>query len=56
MKDVRDTGVQRYAEAVRDGTFPDAEAESYAMDETEWDRFLQSEGVHVQRENGGDRA
>ena len=56
MKDVRDTGVQRYAEAVRDGTFPDAEAESYTMDETEWDKFLQSEGVHVQRENGGDRA
>lgn len=56
MKDVRDTGVQRYAEAVRDGTFPDAESESYAMDETEWDKFLQSEGVHVQRENGGHRA
>lgn len=56
MKDVRDTGVQRYAEAVRDGTFPDAEAESYAMDETEWDKFLHSEGIHVQRGNAGDRA
>lgn len=41
MKEVRDTGIQRYSEAVRDGSFPDAESESYSMDPQLWEKFLQ---------------
>ena len=41
LKEVRDTGVQRYAEAVRARTFPDAEKESYTMDVVEWGRFME---------------
>ncbi|KAJ3542577.1 hypothetical protein NMY22_g3461 [Coprinellus aureogranulatus] len=43
LKEIRDGGVHKYAEAVRDGSFPDSEAESYAMDPEEWERFLDSE-------------
>jgi len=40
LKPLRDGGVHKYAEAVRSGSFPDAQAESYGMEEEEWDRFL----------------
>ncbi|CAA7260402.1 unnamed protein product [Cyclocybe aegerita] len=50
MKDVRDNGVQRYCEAVKDGSFPNPETESYTMDKIEWAKFMESElldGVSV---------
>ncbi|KAJ3504029.1 hypothetical protein NLJ89_g8159 [Agrocybe chaxingu] len=50
MKEVRDNGVQRYCEAVKDGSFPDPETESYTMDKIEWAKFMESElldGVSV---------
>jgi 3-methyl-2-oxobutanoate hydroxymethyltransferase len=43
MKEVRDHAVQSYGEAVREGNFPDSEAESYSMDKTEWARFIETE-------------
>ncbi|KJA28764.1 hypothetical protein HYPSUDRAFT_128729 [Hypholoma sublateritium FD-334 SS-4] len=43
LKDVRDGGIQSYCEAVRDGTFPHPDTESYTMDKAEWNRFLESE-------------
>ncbi|TFK45077.1 ketopantoate hydroxymethyltransferase [Crucibulum laeve] len=43
LKEVRDTGIQKYAEAVRDGSFPDENTESYAMDKELWQKFLKSE-------------
>jgi len=33
-------GVAGYASAVRDGTFPDGERESYRMEQGEWERFI----------------
>lgn len=45
LKAVRDGGVHRYAEAVKLGHFPDLEAESYSMDQEEWNRFLKVEGT-----------
>lgn len=43
LKEVRDKAVQSYGEAVREGTFPDPQAESYTMDKIEWARFLENE-------------
>ncbi|TEB39901.1 ketopantoate hydroxymethyltransferase [Coprinellus micaceus] len=43
LKEVRDSGIHSYAEAVRDGSFPNPESESYTMDSEEWERFLASE-------------
>jgi 3-methyl-2-oxobutanoate hydroxymethyltransferase len=40
LRPLRDGGVHKYAEAVRSGSFPDAQAESYGMEEEEWERFL----------------
>lgn len=42
VKTERDAGVQRYAAAVRDRSFPSA-TESYAMDDAEWNKFLRHE-------------
>ncbi len=42
LKTIRDTGVMNYNEAVRNGSFPDPEVESYSMDPVEWGRFLDS--------------
>ncbi|KAH9485735.1 3-methyl-2-oxobutanoate hydroxymethyltransferase [Psilocybe cubensis] len=43
MKEIRDNAVQSYGEAVREGSFPDPQAESYTMDKIEWARFLENE-------------
>ncbi|KAJ6631469.1 3-methyl-2-oxobutanoate hydroxymethyltransferase PanB [Mycena sp. CBHHK59/15] len=40
LQTARELGVQRYAHAVKDGSFPDPHSESYAMDKAEWARFL----------------
>lgn len=48
LKTVRDNGVQHYNEAVRDGSFPHPETESYAMDSTEWANFLENEMERVE--------
>jgi 3-methyl-2-oxobutanoate hydroxymethyltransferase len=36
-------GVQQYTNAVRNGTFPSEDGESYTMDKLEWARFLEQE-------------
>ena len=43
LKEVRDTGIQKYSEAVRDGSFPDPNKESYTMDPQLWQQFLEQE-------------
>ena len=43
LKEARNHAVQSYGEAVREGNFPDSEAESYSMDKTEWARFMATE-------------
>ncbi|KAF5322389.1 hypothetical protein D9619_001603 [Psilocybe cf. subviscida] len=47
IKEVRDTGIQKYNEAVRDGSFPHPQTESYTMDAAEWERFLQSQADQI---------
>ncbi|KAH6911390.1 Pyruvate/Phosphoenolpyruvate kinase-like domain-containing protein [Coprinopsis sp. MPI-PUGE-AT-0042] len=42
-KFVRDSGIHKYSEAVRDGSFPDPEKESYTMDPQLWQQFLEEE-------------
>lgn len=42
-RELRETAIQSYGEAVRDGSFPDSEAESYSFHKSEWARFLESE-------------
>lgn len=42
----RDSGVAAYASAVREGSFPQ-EAESYAMDKQEWEKFLREESARI---------
>ncbi|KAG8700328.1 hypothetical protein FRC09_006023 [Ceratobasidium sp. 395] len=37
-------GLEGYARAVRDRSFPSVEKESYEMDKGEWERFLEHEG------------
>lgn len=41
LKALRDDGVHKYAEATRSGEFPDMQAESYAMDQEEWAKFME---------------
>lgn len=36
----RDLAVESYADAVRNGTFPQEDTESYKMDKDEWTKFL----------------
>jgi len=43
LKEVRDQAVQGFGEAVKEGRFPHPEAESYSMDKSEWDRFMENE-------------
>ncbi|KXN84231.1 3-methyl-2-oxobutanoate hydroxymethyltransferase [Leucoagaricus sp. SymC.cos] len=43
LKTERDRGVEKYNEAVRNGSFPDPDLESYSMDPKEWTKFLKSE-------------
>ncbi|KAF9003418.1 ketopantoate hydroxymethyltransferase [Cyathus striatus] len=45
MKEVRDSGVRAYAEAVRDGSFPHKEEESYTMDRDELIKFMEEASV-----------
>lgn len=40
LKSARDNGIKCYNEAVRDGSFPNLETESYSMDPNEWSKFL----------------
>ncbi|KAJ7188811.1 ketopantoate hydroxymethyltransferase [Mycena filopes] len=40
LQTAREMGVQSYASAVKDGSFPDPQRESYTIDEAEWTRFL----------------
>ncbi|KAJ6590005.1 ketopantoate hydroxymethyltransferase [Mycena vulgaris] len=44
LQTAREMGVQSYADAVKDGSFPDPHRESYAMDPAEWTRFLEEVG------------
>ncbi|KAF7297992.1 3-methyl-2-oxobutanoate hydroxymethyltransferase [Mycena chlorophos] len=41
LQSVRDDGVRAYAQAVKDGSFPDPQRESYTIDQDEWARFLE---------------
>lgn len=41
LQTAREMGVQSYAAAVKDGSFPDPQRESYAIDQAEWTRFLE---------------
>ncbi|KAJ7701995.1 Pyruvate/Phosphoenolpyruvate kinase-like domain-containing protein [Mycena metata] len=41
LQTAREMGVQGYANAVKDGSFPDPQRESYTMNEAEWTRFLE---------------
>ncbi|RXW24404.1 hypothetical protein EST38_g1437 [Candolleomyces aberdarensis] len=42
VKEARDAGIHKYVEAVRNGSFPDPETESYTIDPREWERFLEN--------------
>lgn len=50
VKAERTIGVQKFAEAVKTGIFPDKESESYAMEAAEWTRFIEKE-----ESTGGER-
>ncbi|KAK7057680.1 3-methyl-2-oxobutanoate hydroxymethyltransferase [Favolaschia claudopus] len=41
LQTAREVGVQSYANAVKDGSFPDPQRESYTMDQTEWTQFVE---------------
>jgi len=41
LQTARELGVQSYANAVKDGSFPDPQRESYTIDQAEWTRFLE---------------
>jgi len=43
LKEVRDNAVQSYGEAVKGGSFPNPETESYTIDKIEWARFMEAE-------------
>ncbi|KAJ7655680.1 ketopantoate hydroxymethyltransferase [Mycena polygramma] len=40
LQEAREAGVQSYARAIKDGSFPDPQRESYTIDKAEWTRFL----------------
>lgn len=40
LKSARENGIKCYNEAVRGGSFPSLETESYSLDPSEWSRFL----------------
>ncbi|KAF8150482.1 Pyruvate/Phosphoenolpyruvate kinase-like domain-containing protein [Mycena galopus ATCC 62051] len=42
LQNPRDLGVQSYASAVKDGSFPDPQRESYTIDPAEWMRFMEA--------------
>jgi 3-methyl-2-oxobutanoate hydroxymethyltransferase len=42
-RELREKAIHNFGEAVRDGSFPDSEAESYSFNKSEWTRFLESE-------------
>ncbi|EAU86056.1 ketopantoate hydroxymethyltransferase [Coprinopsis cinerea okayama7 len=44
VKEVRDIGIHKFGEAVRGGSFPHPEEESYTMDPQLWQQFMQSQG------------
>lgn len=44
LQAARDQGVQSYAAAVKDGSFPDSVRESYTINQEEWTRFLEEMG------------
>ena len=44
LQPVRDMGVQSFANAIKDGSFPDPQRESYSMEQAEWTRFLEGVG------------
>jgi 3-methyl-2-oxobutanoate hydroxymethyltransferase len=46
LKSAREAGLKNYANAVRDGSFPTEDTESYTMDKLEWARFIEQEGEH----------
>lgn len=41
----RETGVQSFANAVKDGSFPDPQRESYTIDPAEWARFMEDVAI-----------
>ncbi|KAB5593768.1 3-methyl-2-oxobutanoatehydroxymethyltransferase [Ceratobasidium theobromae] len=43
-------GVDAYAKAVKDGTFPAVETESYGIDQGEWEKFVEHERVWTTKE------
>lgn len=47
-RELREKAVRNYCESVRNGSFPDAELESYTTDEAEWAKFLNTEVGEVQ--------
>lgn len=53
VKAERERGVQGYVDAVRAGTFPDMEHESYIMDKGEWARFLEGVGEREREREAG---
>jgi 3-methyl-2-oxobutanoate hydroxymethyltransferase len=42
LQTAREMGVQSYASAVKDGSFPDPQRESYTIDKAEFARFLEA--------------
>ncbi|KAJ6491704.1 3-methyl-2-oxobutanoate hydroxymethyltransferase PanB [Mycena vitilis] len=40
LQEAREAGVQSFASAIKDGSFPDPQRESYTIDKAEWTRFL----------------
>ncbi len=47
-RELRENAVRGYCEAVRSGSFPDPDLESYTADKTEWARFLNREVGEMQ--------
>ncbi|KAJ7496769.1 ketopantoate hydroxymethyltransferase [Mycena latifolia] len=41
LQTAREIGVQSFANAIKDGSFPDPQRESYSMDKAEWTRFME---------------
>lgn len=39
LQTARDDGVEAFASAVRDGTFPSKDTESYSMEKSEWQKL-----------------